>query len=159
MSEFIIREAVIEDVPQILSFIKELAVFEEMLDMVTATEQDLIQNLFPSAGSPIAYVLMATTTDLEPAGFALYFHNYSTFTGKKGLYLEDLFIRESFRRGGLGTLFFAELKGIAAKKGCSRMEWVVLDWNKKARDFYTQKMGATELNTWIICRLNKDQLQ
>ncbi|KAI8918049.1 acyl-CoA N-acyltransferase [Entophlyctis helioformis] len=152
---FTLRAATAADVPLILTLIKELAEFERLLDQVTATEATLAASLFgqgaPTVGS--ARVLLATeTASGQTAGFALYFFNFSTFVGRPGLYLEDLYVRDGFRGRGLGRQVFGELGRVAREAGCGRMEWAVLDWNSKARDFYGG-LGAAEMDGWILCRL------
>jgi GNAT superfamily N-acetyltransferase len=119
------------------------------------TEADLRATLF--GPRPYAEVLMGEAGG-EAAGFALYFHNYSTFLGKPGLYLEDLYVRPEYRRRGLGTAFFRRLARIAVERGCGRMEWAVLDWNEPALRFYRQ-LGAVPLGDWTVQRLVGDNLR
>ena len=156
--EFYLRPAVPEDLDTVAHLIKELAIYERMEDECKTTPELLKKSLFPKDGIPLVHVLIAIhEPSKSPVGFCLYFYNFSTFTGKPGLYLEDLFVRPEYRNKGLGKLFFAELKRIANERGCSRMEWVVLDWNKPAREFYG-RMGAKEMTEWVICRLSGDSL-
>lgn len=120
----------------------------------------LSKSAFPDSGEiPLVYILIAEEASTgNPAGFCLYFKNYSTFTGKPGLYLEDLFVRQCFRGKGLGTAFFDRLKAVCREEDYPRLEWSVLDWNKNARDFYTQKIGAEERAEWIMCRSSGEGL-
>ncbi|KAI8897440.1 N-acetyltransferase GCN5 [Globomyces pollinis-pini] len=156
MTAMKVREATIEDLPLILTFIQELAEFEKLSDACTANIEGLSKNLFPKNGNPYANVIIGMIDDI-PIGMALYFFNFSTFTGAPGLYLEDLYIREQYRGHGAGKQFFTELKKIALAKECKRMEWVVLDWNEKARKFY-KNIYAKEQSDWIICRLDGEDL-
>jgi len=142
------------DVPVILSLIRELAEFERLLDQVTATEAAIHESLFGS--QPRAEVLVARVAG-EVAGFALFFHNYSTFRGKPGLYLEDLFVRPRFRGTGCGQLLLRRLAALALQRGCARMEWAVLNWNQRAIDFY-RKLGAVPLDEWAVYRLSDEAL-
>lgn len=140
------REA---DVPLILALIRELAVFEKLEHQVVATETTLRQALFgprPSAESVIARI------EGEAAGFALYFHNFSTFVGRHGLYLEDLFVRPAFRGRGIGRSLLIFLARVALERGCGRFEWAVLDWNQPARDFYVS-LGAEANPAWVNYRV------
>ena len=145
----LIRSATADDVPQILNFIRALATYEKLLDEVVATEATLHQTLF--GASPAAEVVLAEV-DGRPAGFALYFFNYSTFLAQPGLYLEDLFVAPEFRGQGTGKALLLHLAKIANDRGCGRMEWSVLDWNEPAKGFY-RKLGARLLDDWRICRL------
>lgn len=149
-----ITRATPEDVPVILALIRELAEFEKLLDQVAATETAIHDSLF--GPQPRAEVLLARL-GAEVAGFALFFHNYSTFLGKPGLYLEDLFVRPSFRQMGCGQLLLEQLAAVAMQRGCGRMEWSVLNWNQRAIDFY-RKLGAVPMNEWTIYRLSGDPL-
>ena len=145
----LIRSATADDVPLILGFIRALATYEKLLPEVVATEATLHQTLFGS--SPAAEVVLAEV-DGRPAGFALYFFNYSTFLAQPGLYLEDLFVAPEFRGQGTGKALLLHLAKIANDRGCGRMEWSVLDWNEPAKGFY-RKLGARLLDDWRICRL------
>ena len=145
------REA---DVPVILRMIKGLAEYERLSHQVVATEDSLRETLF--GPRPAAEVVLAYHRD-EPIGFALFFHNYSTFMGRPGLYLEDLFVVPSWRRHGVGKLLLTHLASIAVERRCGRMEWAVLDWNESAIGFY-ERLGATMLDDWRICRLTGDAL-
>jgi GNAT superfamily N-acetyltransferase len=148
----LIRPATEADVPLILQLVRDLAAFENLTHEVEATGERLRAALFPSNGRPTAECLLAFTDDHAPAGFAVYFTNYSTFLAKPGLYLEDLFVRPEFRQRGIGKALLLHVARLANQRGCGRMEWAVLDWNKSAQDFY-QKLGATVRPDWRICRL------
>ena len=150
----IIRSATATDVPLILTFIRDLAIYEKLLPEVVATEDTLRRTLF--GNSPAAHVVIAEV-DGRPAGFALYFFNYSTFLSKPGLYLEDLFVQPEFRGHGTGKALLLHLAKIANARGCGRMEWSVLDWNEPAKGFY-KKLGAVPLDDWRVMRLTGDAL-
>jgi GNAT superfamily N-acetyltransferase len=150
-----IKKAKKRDVPLILSLIKELAEFEKLSHEVVATEKDMYDNLF--GPKKFAEVLLAYYVK-EPVGMALFFHNYSTFEGKPGIYLEDLYVKPEFRGKGIGKLLILKLIRIAGKRKCGRVEWAVLDWNQPAIDFYT-KLGAECMNSWKIFRLTKDKIK
>jgi GNAT superfamily N-acetyltransferase len=149
-----IRPAHATDVPLILTLIRELAVYEKLAHLVVATEEMLRENLF--GPRPQAEVLIAEWHG-EPAGFALYFHNFSTFLGRQGLYLEDLFVREEHRGKGIGKALLIRLAGIAVARGCGRFEWAVLDWNTPAQDFY-ESLGAIPVPEWDIFRVTGEAL-
>lgn len=142
------------DLPHILSFIKGLAEYERLSHQVTATEEILRETLFGQ--KKLAEVLIARYSG-EPAGFALFFHNYSTFLGRPGIYLEDLFVLPEFRKKGIGKALFASVARLAVERKCGRFEWAVLDWNKSAIGFY-ESMGAVCLDDWKIFRLAGDAL-
>ncbi len=144
-----IRTATPDDTPLILKFIRDLAIYEKLLPEVIATEEALRRTLF--GRPPAAHVVIAEEDGL-PAGFALYFFNYSTFLAKPGLYLEDLYVGPEFRKRGIGRALLLHLAKIANTRGCGRMEWSVLDWNEPAKGFY-RNLGATPLEDWRICRL------
>src|SRR4029077_12130776 len=144
-----IERATERDVPLILELIKGLAVYEKLAHEVTATEAGLRETLFSARLAPDVIIAYAGAT---PAGFALFFPNYSTFLGKPGLYLEDLFVRPEFRGRGLGLALMKRLAQLANARGCGRMEWSVLDWNQPAIDFY-ESLGAKRMKEWQICRL------
>lgn len=150
-----IRPAIAADVPLVLQLIRELAAYEKLGHEVTATERDLRESLFSSP--PSAEVVIAET-DGGVAGYALFFHNYSTFLCKRGLYLEDLFVRPSFRGRGIGRLLLSHLAGIAVQRGCARFEWAVLDWNESAIGFY-RTLGAMPMDDWTVFRLSGDALK
>ena len=151
----IIRSATAADVPLILAFIRNLAIYEKLLPEVVATEDTLRRTLF--GNSPAAHVVIAEV-DGRPAGFALYFFNYSTFLSKPGLYLEDLFVQPEFRGHGTGKALLLHLAKIANARGCGRMEWSVLDWNEPAKGFY-KKLGAVPLDDWRVMRLTSHELE
>ncbi len=148
-----IRPARREDVPVILDFIRALAAYEKLSHEVEADEEKLIHTLFPASGGapPAAQCILAWSGDV-PAGFAIYFFNYSTFLARPGLYLEDLFVHPEFRGHGLGKMLLLHLARLANELGCGRMEWTVLDWNQPAIDFY-ESLGARRMREWQICRL------
>jgi GNAT superfamily N-acetyltransferase len=145
-----IRPAVEADVPLIVRLIRGLAEYERLQHQVVATEDTIRGSLFGSR--PFAEVVIAED-DAAPVGFALFFHNYSTFLGKPGLYLEDLFVVPEARGKGVGKALLLHLKELAIARGCGRMEWSVLDWNEPAIGFYT-KLGAMMMDDWRICRLD-----
>jgi len=151
---FFIRKAQKSDVPLIMSFIKELALYEKLSYEVVATEESLTETLFQETSS--AEVLLAYCND-EPVGFALYFHNYSTFLGKPGIYLEDLFILEEHRGKGVGRELLKHLARVAKERNCGRMEWWVLDWNTPAIEFY-KSLGAVPMNDWTTFRVTGEAL-
>jgi len=150
-----IRPAAVADIPRILSFIRELAAYERLADEVVADEARLRETLF--GDRPAAEVELAFH-DGEPAGFALFFHNYSTFLGRPGLYLEDLFVRPDYRGRGVGRALLRRLAGLARTRGCGRLEWSVLDWNEPAIGFY-RRLGARALEDWTVWRLDGDALR
>lgn len=151
-----IRSATPTDLPLILSFIRALADYEKLSHEVEATEEKLRATLF--SDKPAAECILAFATDpahpsaAVPAGFAIYFTNYSTFLAKPGVYLEDLFVKPEFRGQGIGKALLLHLARLANARGCGRMEWTVLDWNKPAIAFY-ESLGAERKTTWQICRL------
>ena len=155
MSDVRIVAATPGDIPLILRLITALAEYEKLAHQVIATEEALTATLF--GAQPSAEVVIAHVGD-QPAGFALWFHNYSTFLAKPGLYLEDLFVLPAFRGHGVGKALLVHLAGIAVERGCGRMEWSVLDWNAPAIGFY-RKLGAAVMEDWRICRLTGDTLQ
>jgi GNAT superfamily N-acetyltransferase len=155
-AELRIVPATRNDVPLIRAFILELAEYEKALPgEAPVTEEDLTTTLFGSR--PAAEVLIAYL-DEEPAGFALFFHNYSTWLGKKGLYLEDLFVRPLARKHGVGYALFRELARIAVERDCGRMDWSVLDWNELAISFY-RRIGARSMDEWMTFRLTGPSLR
>ena len=151
-AECTIRRAAVEDVPTILELIRELAIYERAPDEVTATEQQLVDVLFGE--KPAAEVLLAFEKE-APVGFAVYFFNFSTWLGRPGLYLEDLFVRPEQRGKGCGYALLVELAKIARDRGCGRMEWAVLDWNEPAIQFY-RKLSAKPMDEWTVFRLTRD---
>lgn len=154
MSELMIRKAKREDTPLILSCIKGIAEYEKLSSQVEATDAILEKSLFDQKEANVLLGFL----DQELIGFALYFFNFSTFKGRKGLYLEDLFIYPEHRHKGYGKAFFKQLIQIANEENCGRMEWVCLDWNQPAIDFYTS-LGAKPLNDWTIYRLDEKTIK
>lgn len=150
-----IRAATPADVPQILSFVHELAAFEREADKVVATEALLHQAMFGD-DRPAAEAVIAEIHG-KPVGMALFFHNFSTWTGWRGLYLEDLYVTPEARGAGVGTALLKKLAGIAMDRGCTRFEWAVLDWNVDAQKFY-QSMGAVAMDEWTVNRVTGDAL-
>ena len=148
-----LRDAVIEDSQTILKFIKGIAKYEKLEDEVEANLEDIKQSIFIDKD---AHVVLAFEDDL-PIGFALYFYNYSTFKGRKGLYLEDLYVEEAYRHKGIGNQLFDFLRNKAKNENCGRMEWVCLDWNQSAIDFYKKK-GASPMEDWTIYRIDESSL-
>jgi GNAT superfamily N-acetyltransferase len=149
-----IREASPDDAPLILAFIRDLAAYERLAEEVVATEDAIRETLFGE--TPRAEVLIAEL-DGSPVGFALYFHNYSTFLGQAGIYLEDLFVRPEVRGRGVGRALLAELAATALRRGCGRLEWAVLDWNEDAIGFY-RRLGALPCDEWTTYRLSGEAL-
>ena len=149
-----IRAATEADIPQILAFIRALAAYEREPDAVVATEESLLRDGF--GPNPYYFCLIGDYKG-QPAGFALYFFNYSTWMGRPGVYLEDLFVLPEFRGLGVGKLLLKQVAAIAVEKGCKRLQWEVLDWNTPAIDFY-QAMGAEFLDEWRNVRISGDAL-
>lgn len=149
-----IRPAAPVDVPLVLDLIRELAEYERLLPEVVATEALLHEHLFGE--EPRAEVVIAEL-DGSVAGFALFFHNFSTFVGRPGLYLEDLFVRPPFRGRGVGRALLSHLAAIAIERGCGRFEWWVLDWNESAIGFY-RRLGARAMDEWTVYRITGDAL-
>lgn len=146
---FSVRAAVPGDVPVLLSFIKKLADYEKLADQVVATEELLHAALFGARRT--AEVALGLLGE-RPVGFVLFFHNYSTFLGRSGLYIEDLFIDEAYRRKGYGTALLAHVARLAVERECGRLEWSVLDWNQPAIDFY-KRLGALPMSDWTVFRI------
>ena len=153
--EIKIRKATAADVPLILNFIRALAAFERAPEQVTASEEDLLRDGF--GASPIYWSLIAEIEG-RPAGFAFYFYNYSTWKGRPGIYLEDIFVYPEFRGQGIGKALLKEVAADALARGCRRMQWEVLDWNTPAIDFY-RAMGAEFLDEWRNVRIESDALE
>jgi len=149
-----IKTATPADTPIILQLICELAEFERLLHEVQATEEQLREQLF--GARPGAEVLIARMDD-EVAGFALFFHNFSTFLAKPGIYLEDLYVRQKFRGHGCGEALLRHLARTALERGCGRLEWSVLDWNVRAIEFY-KSLGAVQMDQWTVHRVTGDAL-
>lgn len=152
---FIIRSAESVDVPLILQFIKQLADYEKLSHEVIATEELLEKYLF--GDEKVAEVLIGCQDDI-PVAFALYFYNYSTFLGRPGIYLEDLFVPEEYRGKGYGKTMLLCLAKLAKDKECGRLEWAVLDWNEPAINFYNS-LGARQMDEWIINRVSGETLE
>ena len=152
VTDFKIRPACLEDVPVILQLIYDLATYERAPDEVSATEEQLVEVLFGE--KPAAEVLLAFEEE-SPVGFAVYFYNFSTWLGRPGLYLEDLFVKPEKRGKGYGRALLIELAKIARERGCGRMEWAVLDWNGPAIKFY-RSLGAKPMHEWTVFRLTRE---
>jgi len=152
---FNIRPATVEDVPIVLELIRALATYERAPNDVTATEERLTEVLFGNKRA--AEVLLAMENE-RAVGFAVFFHNFSTWLGRPGLYLEDLFVRPEDRGKGYGRALLVELARIARDRGCGRMEWAVLDWNEPAIQFY-RKLGAKPMDEWTVFRLTRDGIE
>ena len=153
MEEVTFRKAVREDVPLILEFIKGLAEYEKMSDEVVATEEILDEWLFDKEKAEVIFAI----AEGEEVGFALFFHNFSTFLGRAGIYLEDLFVKPKYRGNGYGKAIFKRLAQIAVERGCGRLEWSCLDWNQPSIDFYLS-LGATPMSGWTGYRLTGETL-
>jgi GNAT superfamily N-acetyltransferase len=150
-----IRKATKEDTPLILEFIKAIADYEKLAHQVTATEETLNESLFQDP--PAAEISFAYVGD-QAVGYAVYFHNFSTFEGKRGLYLEDIFIKPEFRGKGIGKTLLKHLAQLALERRCARFEWVVLDWNENAIEFY-RGIGAQVFDEWRVCRMDKHAIE
>ena len=151
---FQICSATKSDVPIILSFIKKLADYERLSHEVVATEESLRETLF--GPQPTAEVAIGYCKE-EPVGFVLFFHNYSTFLGRPGIYIEDLFVDEAYRRRGFARALLLHVARLAKERGCGRLEWSVLDWNEPAVDFY-KKLGAVPMSEWTVFRVTGQSL-
>jgi GNAT superfamily N-acetyltransferase len=143
-----------KDVPLILQFIKELAEYENKLDEVAADEPTLEHWIFDENAAEVIFVL---ADDGEEAGFALFFHTFSTFMGKAGIYLEDLFVKPEHRGGGYGKALMKKLASIALERGYGKLEWCCLDWNKPSIDFYLS-LGAVPMSEWTVYRITDPEL-
>jgi GNAT superfamily N-acetyltransferase len=150
IANFRIVPATERDVPVLFTMIRELAEYEKLTDKLIATEELLRKNLF-GAGNRSVEAHLAYLDD-RPVGYAIFFHNFSTFLARPGLYIEDIYVRPETRGKGIGKAMFEYLRGIAKERGCGRMEWSVLKWNKSAIDFY-EKMGAVPMDEWTTYRL------
>jgi len=150
-----IRRATPQDIPLILEFIRELAEYERAPEEAVATPEDLRRDGF--SAEPRFYVEIAEWSG-KPAGFALWFFNYSTWQGKPGIYLEDLFVRPPFRRKGIGRALLTYLAKVAVEKGCGRYQWQVLDWNTPSIEFY-ESLGAKVMKEWLTMRVSGDALR
>jgi GNAT superfamily N-acetyltransferase len=151
---FEIKPATESDVPIIFGFIKKLAAYERLSHEMVATEELLRRTLFGSRRTAEVAIGYEAT---KPVGFVLFFHNYSTFLARPGLYIEDLFIEEDYRRRGYGRALLLYVARLAKERGCGRLEWSVLDWNQPAIDFY-KKLGAVPLNEWTVFRVTRQGL-
>jgi GNAT superfamily N-acetyltransferase len=151
--DVVLRFAGEKDIPLIMEFIRALAEYERLLDKVTATEEGLKKALFEKK---IAEALICEYQGV-PAGFAVYFHNFSTFVGKPGIYIEDIFVKPEFRGKGLGKLLLTRIAGIAVERDCGRLEWTCLDWNEPSIAFY-KSQGAVPLSDWTIYRVTGEAL-
>lgn len=149
-----IRAAEIEDVPLILEFVKGIAKFENLSHLVTATEETLSEAMFGK--KPYAEVFFAEL-DGAPAGFTVFFHNFSTFVGKPGLYIEDIFVKPEFRGKGIGKAMFLHCVKLAKERNCGRIEWAVLNWNP-AREFY-EHLGGNPADGWQIYRMDEEKFE
>jgi GNAT superfamily N-acetyltransferase len=152
--DVILRDAGEQDIPLILEFIRGLAEYEHLLDMVSATEDELTKYLFRDR---MAEVLICEYQE-KPAGFALYFHNFSTFLGRPGIYIEDLFVKPEYRGKGLGKALFARLAAIAVERNCGRLEWACLNWNEPSIKFYKSR-GGQPLDEWTTYRITGEALK
>lgn len=154
MNNFQIRKATPEDTPTILHLITQLAIYEKLENEVITTVEELRTNIFEKK---FAEVIIAEE-DEKPIGFALYFHNFSTFVGKPGIYLEDLFVEIEHRGKGYGKALLVELAKIAKKRNCGRLEWAVLDWNTPSIEFY-KSLGAKPMDEWTVFRLDRQGIE
>lgn len=154
MSNISFRPALPEDCPLILSFIKALAEYEKLSDQVVATEELLREWIFEKGKAEVIFPVV----DGEEVGFALFFHNFSTFLGRAGIYLEDLFIKPEHRGKGYGKATLQQLGRIALERGCGRLEWACLDWNRPSIDFYLS-LDAMPMDEWTVYRLAGDSLR
>jgi GNAT superfamily N-acetyltransferase len=150
-----IRTAVPSDLPSIMQFVRELAEYEKLSHEVRFTEETLGENLF--GARRMAEVLIGEVTG-SPQGFALFFHNFSTFEGRPGIYLEDLFVRPEARGAGLGKALLMELARLTVERGCARLEWAVLDWNEPSIGFY-KALGARAMDDWTVMRVDGDAVR
>jgi ribosomal protein S18 acetylase RimI-like enzyme len=152
---FLIRPAQSQDTPLILEFIKELAEYEKLSHEVVADEATLKESFF---GPPNAPKCLLAFEDQTPVGFCIYFYNFSSFVGKQGIYLEDLFVKPEFRGRSYGKKLLLELVKIAKEEGLGRVEWSVLDWNTPAIEFY-KSLGAKDMNEWTVYRLSREAIE
>ncbi len=153
MAEITFRFAGPQDTGLILQFIRELAAYEKMLDQVIATEELLAEELFGKQHAEVLFALV----DGQEVGFALFFHNFSTFLGRSGIYLEDLYVRPEHRGKGCGKGLLKKLAQLALERGCGRLEWACLNWNKPSIDFYLST-GAAPMDEWKVYRLTGESL-
>lgn len=155
VNDFKIVNATEENVALILSFIRDLAEYERLSEKVSATEDVLREQLF--GARPSAEAIIGYDKD-EPVSFAVFFHNFSTFVGRRGLYLEDLFVKPESRGKGIGRAMLAYLAKLAQERQCGRLEWAVLNWNEPAIKFY-RNLGATPMDDWTTFRLSEDEME
>lgn len=155
MSDCTFRSAVPGDEELILNFIHKLAIYEHMDDQVVATPELLHEWIFEKNKAEVVFA----EVNGEAVGFTLFFHNFSTFLGRAGIYLEDLFVLPEHRGKGYGKALLKNLARIAVERGCGRLEWACLDWNKPSIDFYTKKMQAVPMDEWTVYRLTGDTLE
>lgn len=153
MKKIRFRNALRADIPLIFSFIKELADYEKMLDQVVATEEMLDEWIFEKNKAEVIFVMEGE----QEVGFALFFHNFSTFLGRAGIYLEDLYVKPAYRQKGYGKALLHRLAEIAHERGCGRLEWWVLDWNTPSIEFY-KSLGAEPMDEWTVFRITGDTL-
>ncbi|WP_317311375.1 GNAT family N-acetyltransferase [Clostridium thermobutyricum] len=149
-----LKKAKIEDTGLILELIKEIAIYEKMLDQVVATEESLKESIFNKKEAEVLLVEL----NKEVIGYVLYFFNYSTFIGRGGFYLEDIYIKEQYRKNGYGKAIFKVLGKIAYENRCERMEWACLNWNKPSIEFY-KSLGAVGMDEWTVYRLTRDKIK
>ena len=154
LKEFMIRDTTVDDCDLILNFIKELAEYERLSHEVTATRETLLETLFGE--NPHAEVLIGEFKR-DPVAYALFFHNFSTFTGRPGIYLEDIYVRPQMRGKGFGKCLLAYIAKLAVERNCTRVEWSVLDWNEPSIQFY-RSIGAIPMDEWTVQRLHGDAL-
>ncbi len=155
MSKLSFRAAVPEDESTILNFIRALADYEHMSDQVVATTELLREWIFEKKKAEVLFAM----EDEKEVGFALFFHNFSTFLGRAGIYLEDLFVLPEYRGKGYGKGLLKQLAAIAVERGCGRLEWACLDWNTPSIDFYTKRMNAVPMDEWTVYRLTGEMLE
>ncbi|MEM0925322.1 MAG: GNAT family N-acetyltransferase [Planctomycetota bacterium] len=153
--DYRIRPAIEDEIPTVYEMIRELAVFEKLEHQLVGTAEDLASAVASDNGPEI---LVAEEDEQTLIGYALFFHNFSTFQCRRGLYLEDLYVRPVFRGRGVGTRLLLRLRELANERGCGRMEWAVLDWNQQAIDFY-RSLGAEVLPDWRIVRFSKESME
>jgi GNAT superfamily N-acetyltransferase len=154
----LIRAAEASDAALILSFVRALAKYEKLQHAAVASEQDLLRDGFPAAGSEPRFRCLIAEWNGTPAGFALYFYSYSTFQGRAGIWLEDLFVKPEFRGKGIGKSLLLEVARIAVRENCGRYSWQVLDWNKPSIEFY-QSLGAKLMSEWLTMRVEGEALE
>ena len=153
MNNFKFRTATEQDAALVLEFIKGIATYEKMLDQVVNTDEMIKEIVFGKGHAEVIFIL----EDEKEVGFALFFHNYSTFVGRSGMYLEDLFVWPEYRGKGYGKALFCEVARIAKERNCGRMEWTCLNWNTKRINFY-KSLGAVPMDEWTTYRLTEDKI-